>query len=503
MEQANLTTDYAMMFNAMKSELKQISEQQIEEIHNRFDQLSKRFTRGSRSRSHNRNRSGTKGANYEDYSASEDEERAEKPKRDSSKEVKVATVEFTEYALIWWDQVRTGRRMNGEPQVRSWHELKAMMRKRFVPSYYNRDLYSKLQTLTQGNMSVENYYKEIEMAMMRANIQEDNEATMARFLRGLKPKLQEALELQHYLDIGELLELAIKAERGKKQRSSGREPKEERPLKRDKESITPDERAEVEEVVVEAEKWKDEAVNEKCEVTVESAYEVKVEESELEKEVKESDKMSEASNFDEKCKEPALDSQVESIGGRNIEVSKGVFTFKSCSTPSYRLTNDVPLLLYPISGSKQAETYFIFVDVSTTNELDASLTSAATHLLQDYQDVIPEDIPSGLPPLRGIEHQIDFICGASLPNKAPYRTNPKKTKEQQRQVDELLGKEWICESLSSCAVPVLHVPKKDGGWRMCMDCRAINAITVLVSYELIEDKRSFTALTHRGILVIS
>nr|XP_027122178.1 uncharacterized protein LOC113739134 [Coffea arabica] len=61
---------------------------------------------------------------------------------------------------------------------------------------------------------------------------------------------------------------------------------------------------------------------------------------------------------------------------------------------------------------------------------------------------------------EGIEHQIDFIPGSSLPNKAPYRTNPEETKEQQRQVEELLGKGWIQESLSPCAVPVLLVPKK-------------------------------------------
>jgi hypothetical protein len=46
-------------------------------------------------------------------------------------------------------------------------------------------------------------------------------------------------------------------------------------------------------------------------------------------------------------------------------------------------------------------------------------------------DVFPQDVPPGLPPIRGIEHQIDLIPGASLPNHAPYRSNPKETKEIQ------------------------------------------------------------------------
>ena len=80
--------------------------------------------------------------------------------------------------------------------------------------------------------------------------------------------------------------------------------------------------------------------------------------------------------------------------------------------------------------------------------------------------------------MRGIEHQIDLIPGATLPNHAAYRTNPEETKEIQWQVQDLLDHGYVRESVSPCAVPVLLVPKKDGTWRMCVDCRAINNITI-------------------------
>ena len=72
------------------------------------------------------------------------------------------------------------------------------------------------------------------------------------------------------------------------------------------------------------------------------------------------------------------------------------------------------------------------------------------------------DVPSGLPPIRGIEHQIDFVSGAIIPHRLAYRSNPEETKELQRQVEELLTKGHVRESMSPCAVPVLLVLKKDG-----------------------------------------
>jgi hypothetical protein len=113
-----------------------------------------------------------------------------------------------------------------------------------------------------------------------------------------------------------------------------------------------------------------------------------------------------------------------------------------------------------------------------TNELDPVMPSSVVSLLQEFEDVFPDEVPHGLPPTQEIEHQIDFVLGGSIPNRPTYRSNPDETKELQRQVSELLENGYIRESISPCAVLVLLVPKKDGTWRMCVDYRAINNITV-------------------------
>nr|AAN09859.1 putative polyprotein [Oryza sativa Japonica Group] len=74
------------------------------------------------------------------------------------------------------------------------------------------------------------------------------------------------------------------------------------------------------------------------------------------------------------------------------------------------------------------------------DDIASSIPPVVTNLLQEYENVFLAEIPPGLPPMRGIEHQIDLIPGASLPNHAAYRTNPEETKEIQRQVQDLLDR---------------------------------------------------------------
>ena len=99
-------------------------------------------------------------------------------------------------------------------------------------------------------------------------------------------------------------------------------------------------------------------------------------------------------------------------------------------------------------------------------------------VLNNFVDIIVDELPNELPPMRSVSHHIDLILGASLPNKAAYRLTPQENAEISRQVQELMNKGLIRESLSPCAVPTVLSPKKGGEWRMCTDSRAINKITV-------------------------
>ena len=69
-------------------------------------------------------------------------------------------------------------------------------------------------------------------------------------------------------------------------------------------------------------------------------------------------------------------------------------------------------------------------------------------LPKEFVDFVPEELPSEVPPLRGIQHAIDLVPGSQLPNLPHYRLNPTERAELNRQVQELLSKGFVRHSMS-------------------------------------------------------
>ena len=91
-----------------------------------------------------------------------------------------------------------------------------------MPNHYYRDLELKLQSLNQSSKLVSEYHKEMEIAIIRVNVVEDREATMARFLNRLNQDIANVVELQHYVELEDTVHLATKMERQLKRKGQVR-----------------------------------------------------------------------------------------------------------------------------------------------------------------------------------------------------------------------------------------------------------------------------------------
>ncbi|GJV86010.1 putative reverse transcriptase domain-containing protein [Tanacetum coccineum] len=105
-------------------------------------------------------------------------------------------------------------------------------------------------------------------------------------------------------------------------------------------------------------------------------------------------------------------------------------------------------------------------------------------VIHDFPEVFPKELPGLLPP-RQVEFQIDLVPGAAPVARAPYRLAPSEMKELSIQLQELLEKGFIRPSSSPWGAPVLFVKKKDGSFRMCIDYRELNKLTVKNRYPLL------------------
>jgi hypothetical protein len=91
--------------------------------------------------------------------------------------------------------------------------MKSLIRRRFVPRHYSKELYQRLQSLSQGIKSVDEYFKEMKLIMTRANVEDDMEDTTARFMNSLNHDIAYIVELYHYMELENTMHMVMKVEK--------------------------------------------------------------------------------------------------------------------------------------------------------------------------------------------------------------------------------------------------------------------------------------------------
>ncbi|XP_074278650.1 uncharacterized protein LOC141602245 [Silene latifolia] len=550
---------------------------------------------------------------------------------DEHKQFKVAILKLTKYASLWYENLKKQRKRDKKSKIDTWEKLKKHLMRRFLPRDYEQENYLKLQSLSQENLSVAEYIKELERMMIVCDLEEKEELRVARFIKGLIPSLASKVEVQIYNGFDDVCRLALKFEKQDKTKKSYTYSK---GASSGSSSYSKPTTSKQKEVVTEEVKDKGKGVVEpkgsslrrcfKCQgyghianecpqkraltaqelrnivpafVQTEQSTELSdIEEDEEEGVAYDVDPLSEEEClvirnlhvettpveaeqreqiFHTRCKVHSkicnliIDSgsctnvvskelvdelklqtknhnkpyklhwlngdngiQVRkqalvslSLGPYNDDIWCDVIPMSACHillgrpwqfdrkvehdgrTNIYSVTKGKTTFnLKPLSPNKikelKSKKGSLFMKareveevlargeqayVLMVRELEANGEGSSREvqgLLKECCDVFPEELPVGLPPLRGIEHQIDLIPGAQLPNKPAYRCNPEEAEELQRQVQELIDRVYVQESLSPCAVPALLVPKKDGSWRMCIDSRAVNNITIKYRFSM-------------------
>jgi hypothetical protein len=122
--------------------------------------------------------------------------------------VRQATSEFKDFALIWWNELAT---LGLQPLI--WDGLKTAMHQRFVPPSYQRDLRKKSQRLDQRDMSVQDYYAELQKGMIRAGVHEKTEDKICCFYGGLRTEIQDIVDYKEYNTVNHLFQLSMLAEK--------------------------------------------------------------------------------------------------------------------------------------------------------------------------------------------------------------------------------------------------------------------------------------------------
>ncbi|GJT88401.1 reverse transcriptase domain-containing protein [Tanacetum coccineum] len=144
---------------------------------------------------------------------------------------------------------------------------------------------------------------------------------------------------------------------------------------------------------------------------------------------------------------------------------------------------DKKVVRIPYGDKKDCQTFLEQVTKKETEDKSEEKRLEDVPIIQEFPKVFPEDL-LGLSPTRQVKFQIDLVPSAAPVARAPYRLASSELHELSTQLQELYDKGFIRPSSSPWGASVLFVKKKNGSFRMCIDYRELNKLTVKNRYPL-------------------
>lgn len=161
--------------------------------------------------------------------------------------------------------------------------------------------------------------------------------------------------------------------------------------------------------------------------------------------------------------------------------------YESPTTISYRQFQKI------IQGDHAAQ---LFSLRAFDPQIEKPIVSQLTHTYPNVQQLILQysslfDEPKHLPPPPPSDHSIPLLPYSAPVNVRPYRYPYAQKLEIEAQVTKLLENGWIQPSNSPFSSPVLLLKMKDGSWRMCVDYRGLNALTIKWLHEFLASNQNY------------